>query len=294
MASLKCTICNEEYENSEDSEKTPKILICGHTFCSKCIKEKMVNKDNKIICLTDGKIDERPFDQISCNKIVFDILLQKEEDNKKYKVIKNEIKEKCDITLNIGMIGAQYVGKTTLSICYQNGKPFEDPNLYKPTVSLDFFSRTVKKDGKKIWIRIWDTTGQERFNSITSGYLKGLHGCFIVFDVTDRSSFEKLDMWIQFYNEFNSFKKQIMIILGNKVDKENRKVTKEEATEYARLKDIPYFGTSAKNLENIDKAFETMITEILEEQDKNSFSRKSSKIDLNDIDEDPATSKGCC
>jgi len=36
---LKCLICLEEYANNDKSEKAPKILSCGHTFCCKCIKE---------------------------------------------------------------------------------------------------------------------------------------------------------------------------------------------------------------------------------------------------------------
>ena len=49
-----------------------------------------------------------------------------------------------------------------------------------------------------IKVRIWDTAGQEKFNSIITGYLRGLHGCFIVYDVSEKDSFDSLDMWIYF------------------------------------------------------------------------------------------------
>ena len=104
------------------------------------------------------------------------------------------------------MIGNQCGGKTCISICYQNNKPIKNTD-YDVTIGLDFFIRNIIKNNKVINVKIWDTTGQERFHSITSGYLRGLHGCFIVFDITNRNSFEKLDMWIQFYNDFNQYKK---------------------------------------------------------------------------------------
>lgn len=88
-------------------------------------------------------------------------------------------------------------------------------------------------NGKKIKVLIWDTTGQEKYNSIISGYLRGLHGCFIVFDVTDNNSFESLDNWIQFYKDFNQYKKRIMVILGNKVDIKERVIKREDGKRFA-------------------------------------------------------------
>ena len=106
------------------------------------------------------------------------------------------------------MIGSQNTRKTSLSACFENNSPISDQIPYVPAISLDFFCRIVEINDYKIFVRVWDTAGQERFISITSGYLRGLHGCFIVYDVTDRDSFENLDMWIQFYNDFNQNKKE--------------------------------------------------------------------------------------
>lgn len=65
---------------------------------------------------------------------------------------------------------------------------------------------------------------------MTTGFLRGLHGCFIVFDITDRDSFENLPIWIGFYNDFNKYIKRIMILLGNNSDLENeRQVEYEES-----------------------------------------------------------------
>ena len=147
---------------------------------------------------------------------------------------------------------------------------------------MDYYFRIININGKKVKVLIWDTAGQERFNSITSGYLGGLHGCFIVYDVTDNYSFESLDTWIQFYNDFNHYKKRIMIILGNKVDiKEKRVIKSEEGKKFAKDRDLPYFETSSLTLQNINEAFESMIRMILESQNENNLKRSVSKIKLN-------------
>ena len=140
----------------------------------------MRKNDNQIICSIDRQKDNRSFDQIPYNRIIYDMIFKEKEQKNKINI---KPKEKYDLKV-INLINL-------LKIDYQT------------TVSLDYFHRIINMKGKKINIRIWDTAGQERFNSITSGYLRGLHGCFVIFDVTERDIFEKLDMWVQFYNDFN-------------------------------------------------------------------------------------------
>ena len=108
--------------------------------------------------------------------------------------------------------------------------------------------------------------------------MRALHGCFIVFDVTDRYSFEHLNEWIQLYCNFNQYPEKILIILGNKIDKENRMVCFEEGNNFAKSKEMSYFETSAITMKNINEAFDKMINYILEVQMDNISSRKSSKV----------------
>ena len=295
MSSLFCSLCMKKFGDNDDSENAPKVLSCGHTFCCKCIKDKMNNND-EIICSVDGEKDGRPFEKIPFNKLIFDIILKEREQKN---IIYEKPKEKSDFTLNIGMIGNKYVGKTTLSKCYQDNKPCEEEkDPYISTVSLDFFNRIINKYGKRINIQIWDTAGQERFNSLTSGYLRGLHGCFIVFDVTDRYSFENLNTWIQFYSNFNNRDEKILFILGNKIDKKNRTVSFEEGNDFARSQELPYFETSAITMKNINEAFDKMINYILEtqkEKEEMSF-KKPLKMNMNKKKPKKSTTKKdrCC
>ena len=281
MSILFCSCCKEEYGDNDDSEYAPKVLSCGHTFCCKCIKEKM-NQNNEIICSVDGEKDERPFEKIPFNRILYDMLL-KESEQKNIIYDTPKQKQKCDLTLNIGLIGNSYVGKTTISKCYQDNKPCIKENNYIATVSLDCFKRIVNKNGKRIYIKIWDTAGLEKFNSVTSGYLRGLHACFIVFDVTDRYSFENLNEWIQLYCNFNQNPEKVLFLLGNKIDKNNRTVSFEEGNNFAKEKDIPYFETSAMTMKNINEAFDKMINYILEVQMDNMSYRKPSKVNMSQI-----------
>ena len=248
MSLLFCSSCQKEFGDNDDSEYAPKVLSCGHIFCSKCLKNKMTN-NNEIICSVDQIKDGRTFENIPFNRIIYAMILkEREKNNIIYDTPKQN--EKCDLTLNIGMIGNNYVGKTYISKCYEDNKPCVKENNYKTTVSLDFYKRIVNKNGKRIYIKIWDTAGLEKFNSVTSGYLRAFHGCFIVFDVTDRYSFEHLNEWIQLYCNFNQYPEKVLFLLGNKIDKQNRTVSFEEGNNFAKEKDIPYFETSAITMKN--------------------------------------------
>ena len=276
MSLLFCSSCQKEFGDNDDSEYAPKVLSCGHTFCSKCIKNKMTN-NNEIICSVDQIKDGRTFENIPFNRIIYAMILkEREKNNIIYDTPKQN--EKCDLTLNIGMIGNNYVGKTYISKCYEDNKPCSKEDVYTGTVTLNFFKRIINKNGKRIYIKIWDTPGFEKFNSVTSGYLRALHGCFIVFDVTDRYSFEHLNEWIQLYCNFNQYPEKIIIILGNKIDKQNRKVSFEEGNNFAKSKEMSYFETSAITMKNINEAFDKMINYILEVQMDNMSYRKPSKV----------------
>ena len=95
MLSLLCDICLEKYG---DNERSPKILSCGHTFCSECIKKLLNINKNKIICPIDREIYKTSFDKIPLNRIILDLI---SEEKKQTKIVRNL--QKYDISLNIGM-----------------------------------------------------------------------------------------------------------------------------------------------------------------------------------------------
>ena len=283
---LECPLCLEEYVNNDNSENAPKILPCGHTLCCRCIKQIKKKYNNQIICPIDRKKDNISFKEIPFNRLLYDLILKKQKINQQKKEFENQ---KYDYSLKIGMLGNNYVGKTSLLHCYQYNKPISDNNLGY-TLSVDYFLKIINFNGKKIQIIVLDTVGQEKFNSITSRYLRDLHGCFIVYDVTDNDSFNSLDNWIQLYNDFNKYKKRIMVILGNKADKKERTIKSEEGKEFAIKRDLPYFETSSKTMQNLNGAFEKMIKMILDSENENNLERSRSEFGL----KYNRQNKGCC
>ena len=270
-----CDICMEEYDDNDKSEKCPRILLCGHSFCTTCLK-KIKLKNKNIICPTCREIDIREINKITINRAIYDLIWEKKQkinnnfiDNnditnnniihKENKILTSDYK--TDFLLKIALIGDASTGKTSLSRCFING-PLKNEVNYQITVGLDFFTKIIECGNYLIKLQLWDTAGQERYQSLTSGYLKGVHGCIIVFDVTKRYTFEKIKSWINLFSEFNNYNKNI-IIVGNKIDKNNRVISKNEAQNFCFQNNLSYFETSAITGENVFNSFQFLANLII-------------------------------
>ena len=270
-----CDICMEEYDDNDKSEKCPRILLCGHSFCTTCLK-KIKLKNKNIICPTCREIDIREINKITINRVIYDLIWEKKQkinnnfiDNnditnnniihKENKILTSDCE--TDFLLKIALIGDASTGKTSLSRCFING-PLKNEVNYQITVGLDFFTKIIECGNYLIKLQLWDTAGQERYQSLTSGYLKGVHGCIIVFDVTKRYTFEKIKSWINLFSEFNNYNKNI-IIVGNKIDKKNRVISKNEAQNFCFQNNLSYFETSAITGENVFNSFQFLANLII-------------------------------
>ena len=134
----------------------------------------------------------------------------------------------------------------------------------KATVGVEFGSKLFDLNGHKIKAQIWDTAGQEKYKSITGAYFKGSKGALVVYDITQKSTYESLEKWV---NDLKSAgdPKITIILIGNKNDlEENRQVTKEQGEEKAKSFGCAFLETSALSGDNIDKAFNMMVKEIFE------------------------------
>ena len=118
-------------------------------------------------------------------------------------------------------------------------------------------------DGKKVKLQIWDTAGQERFKNITASYYRGGNGVLVVYDITDRESFENLNSWL-IEIEKNANKNVYKLLIGNKCDLEDkRKVTYQEGKEVASSNGMQFIETSAKTDTKVKDAFEMLTQEII-------------------------------
>jgi len=159
------------------------------------------------------------------------------------------------------LIGNSGVGKSSILQRYMN-KTFEES--YKCTIGVDFLMKSIEVKGKTVKLQLWDTAGQEKYKSMVSSYYRGANVALVVFDITSRSSFESLPLWIENYYKNGPEQKNI-ILIGNKKDMaDQRQVTQEEAEEFSETNNMIYFETSAKEGDNIDYVFNFAAEKLLE------------------------------
>ena len=147
------------------------------------------------------------------------------------------------------------VGKTSIINSIMGQKFSEE---YEPSIGVDFFSKTVRYNGRLIKLQIWDTAGQEKFRSLIPNYIRGSAIIFLIFDVSQKITYEHLNEWLNFITNIENG--GLIIIVGNKIDlKDSREVNTEEAEKYCKDKKYEYFEVSAKNGTNIDNMLYTSL-----------------------------------
>ena len=146
-------------------------------------------------------------------------------------------------------VGDAGVGKTTI-ISRIIDNPFNE--VYQPSIGVDFMSRTIKYRGQNIKLQIWDTAGQEKYKGLIPSYVRNSTIVFLVYDISVKSSFDNIPKWISF---IRSIENTSLVLCGNKIDKENREVTKEEGEALAQREGIAFYETSAKSGDGIKNMF---------------------------------------
>ena len=176
----------------------------------------------------------------------------------------NSFSDKIFINLNILLVGDANVGKTSILLKYTENF---FPNQYQATIGVEYKMKIIKLNNMNIKLQIWDTAGQERYKSIAKNFFHSANGVFLVFDITDKKSFENLNKWIEDVKE-NSPKDCKYIIIGNKSDlSDQRTVSTFEIDNFVKEKKSSYFEVSAKNDEGLNEAFINLSKENI--KDKN-------------------------
>lgn len=160
------------------------------------------------------------------------------------------------------MIGDSCTGKSSLLLKLVDGT-FSDG--HKVTIGVDFKAKYVLASDTVVKLKIWDTAGQERFRSIIRTYYHGVHGIVLVFDLTNKESFDNLQCWIKEIHK-TGVENSSMILIGNKCDlTEKRKITQKEISNF--IEDcglsIKYFECSSKLGTNVNIAFVDIATQLL-------------------------------
>lgn len=201
-----------------------------------------------------------------------------------------------DYSLKFIMVGNPGVGKSTLIEKYINNRFVSQNDI---TIGVEYNYKIVNIDDKKIKIELWDTAGQERFNSIVRSYYRNAIAVFVVYDISNRLSYNALPRWIRILDEVDSNIK-FKVLIGNKTDINTFvHVNKLEGEQVAKKFNFcAFYETSAKNGQNIEDIFENLTKIIKEKIDNGELTLETkgikSKVNLDSDDENEKRYLRCC
>lgn len=191
-------------------------------------------------------------------------------------------------------VGDSRVGKTSIINRFVHD---EFPYTVICNLGVDFDTRILQVDGIPIKIQIWDTAGQERYNAVRASYYRGSKGILLVYDITQRSTYEHIDRWLKEIreHEYNHTEDAVIILVGNKTDLEqSRAVSTEEAQTFAEANNLLFIETSALSGSNIEAAYLNVLNEILQNERKNPSNEDQSSGTKLSTDNSKPSAYSCC
>uniref|UniRef100_A0A2K5DG35 RAB37, member RAS oncogene family n=1 Tax=Aotus nancymaae TaxID=37293 RepID=A0A2K5DG35_AOTNA len=125
-----------------------------------------------------------------------------------------------------------------------------------------FQNKVVTVDGMRVKLQIWDTAGQERFRSVTHAYYRDAQALLLLYDITNKASFDNIRAWLTEIHEYAQ-RDVVIMLLGNKADMSSERVIRSEDGEtLAREYGVPFLETSAKTGMNVELAFLAIAKEL--------------------------------
>ncbi|KAB5551441.1 hypothetical protein DKX38_008752 [Salix brachista] len=212
----------------------------------------------------------------------------------------HRVDHEYDYLFKIVLIGDSGVGKSNiLSRFTRNEFCLES----KSTIGVEFATRTLQVDGKTVKAQIWDTAGQERYRAITSAYYRGAVGALLVYDITKRQTFGNVQRWLRELRD-HADSNIVIMMAGNKSDLNHlRAVQEEDGHALSEKEGLSFLETSALEATNIEKAFQTILTEIYHIISKKALTAQEAAANstvpgqgttINVADASGNTNKGCC
>jgi small GTP-binding protein len=190
------------------------------------------------------------------------------------------------------IVGSSGVGKTAI-LKRLVDDTFTDDSV--STIGVEFESTVLHVDGRKVKLQIWDTAGQERFRSIGKGYYRNSVGVVVVFDLSDRQTFDDLGQWMADIHALCDPNAVIQLI-GNKTDLADRRaVSLQEAEDFAAHHRIRYMETSARMGANVRETFTQVAGALLAKRSDlpDAASPETAFLEGAGLSE-PAKESGCC
>jgi len=164
--------------------------------------------------------------------------------------------------LKILMIGPSGAGKSALLIRYCDDQ--FDSESSTATIGVDFKRKKLSVHGKAYQLYLLDTAGQERFRTLSNSYYRGAHGVILVYDISNRQSFQAMERWFE-EAESNAIPGAIMYLVGSKLDKaaSRRAVEYTEGEQMAARHGVGFCEVSSKTRENVRKPFVEIVDQIV-------------------------------
>jgi len=189
--------------------------------------------------------------------------------------------ENYEAVFKIILLGDSGVGKSNLLLRFTKDEFICNS---KTTVGVEFASKTVQMDNNKlVKAQIWDTAGQERYRLVASSYYRRAVGALLVFDVTDRKSFDHAAKWLREVEEIAEEGCLVMLV-GNKIDlTEKREVSLRDGREFAKHNKIAYIETSARTSTGVAAAFQHLLQAI--------YNQRSKMRQLNGVEQEDMANK---
>lgn len=129
--------------------------------------------------------------------------------------------------------------------------------------------------------QIWDTAGQERYRAITSAYYRGAVGALLVYDITKRQTFDNVQRWLRELRD-HADSNIVIMMAGNKSDLSHlRAVSEDDGQSLAEREGLSFLETSALEATNIEKAFQTILTEIYHIVSKKALAAQEAAVGSN-------------
>ena len=183
-----------------------------------------------------------------------------------------------ELLIKVVIVGESAVGKTNLLLRYVEDR-FDDN--FKATIGFDIESKIMDIDDKAIKVQFYDTAGQERFRALTPSNFRNADIVILVYDISTRLSFDKLDEWIAIIKA-HAQKDVVLLIIGNKSDlKTERQISFDEGERFAKENNSYFYETSAKvnDSQCVQKAFDF----VLQKTGRDLMKREQNKIDEDQV-----------
>ncbi|NWU25635.1 RAB17 protein, partial [Dyaphorophyia castanea] len=158
------------------------------------------------------------------------------------------------------LLGSMSVGKSSLAYRYVKN----DFRELLPTVGCSFFTQILNLDEATVKLEIWDTAGQEKYQSVCHLYYRDAHAALLVYDVANKQTLSRAKLWLEELEKRYLPDEIVIALVGNKTDlAAEREVTTEEGEEFARTKGLLFMETSAKSNHQVNDVFTGVVQELL-------------------------------